>query len=101
MGRTVSHRPEWPPHLNASQLTDPILLTTVAKAFVVTMGDYLRANIFDATEAQPKTNGSIAPIKNDLRSSPDASPYKDHLMFRFWEGPVKQRHGRSSTLPVV
>ncbi|MFT4595826.1 MAG: hypothetical protein ACI9TF_000063 [Paracrocinitomix sp.] len=65
------------------------------------MGDYLRANIFDATEAQPKTNGSIAPIKNDLRSSPDASPYKDHLMFRFWEGPVKQRQGRSSTLPVV
>jgi uncharacterized protein (TIGR02453 family) len=61
-----------------------------AKAFVVTMGDYLRANISDAIEAQPKTNGSIAPINNDLRFSPDASPYKDHLMFRFWEGPVKK-----------
>ena len=61
-----------------------------AKAFVTTMGDYLRANVSDAIEAQPKTNGSIAPINNDLRFSPDASPYKDHLMFRFWEGPVKK-----------
>ncbi len=61
-----------------------------AKAFVTAMGDYLRANVSDAIEAQPKTNGSIAPINNDLRFSPDASPYKDHLMFRFWEGPVKK-----------
>lgn len=61
-----------------------------AKGFVTAMGEYLRDNISDAIEAQPKTNGSIAPINNDLRFSPDASPYKDHLMFRFWEGPVKK-----------
>ena len=61
-----------------------------AKAFVVAMGDFLRDNVSDAIEAQPKANGSIAPINNDLRFSPDASPYKDHLMFRFWEGPVKK-----------
>jgi len=61
-----------------------------AKAFVVALGDVLRDEISDAIEAQPKANGSIAPINNDLRFSPDASPYKDHLMFRFWEGPVKK-----------
>lgn len=69
------------------------------------MGEYLRANISDAVEAQPQPTGSIAPINNDLRFRPDASPYKNHLMFRFWEGPVKktvkQCQGRSSTLPVV
>lgn len=61
-----------------------------AKAFVVALGEELRASISDGIEAQPKTNGSIAPINNDLRFSPDASPYKDHLMFRFWEGPTKK-----------
>lgn len=61
-----------------------------AKAFVVALGEQLRSSISDAIEAQPKTNGSIAPINNDLRFSPDASPYKDHLMFRFWEGPTKK-----------
>ena len=61
-----------------------------AKAFVTAVGSLLQEGISDAIEAQPKTNGSIAPINNDLRFSPDASPYKDHLMFRFWEGPVKK-----------
>ncbi|MEZ5342482.1 MAG: DUF2461 family protein [Acidimicrobiales bacterium] len=40
--------------------------------------------------ASPKTNGSIGPINNDLRFKPDASPYKDHLLFRFWEGASKK-----------
>lgn len=61
-----------------------------AKSFVVALGELLQSDISGAIEAQPKTNGSIAPINNDLRFSPDASPYKDHLMFRFWEGPVKK-----------
>ena len=61
-----------------------------AKAFVSALGAQLQADISEAIEAQPKTNGSIAPINNDLRFNPDASPYKDHLMFRFWEGPVKK-----------
>ena len=30
-----------------------------------------------------------APINNDLRFSPDKSPYKDHLLLRFWEGADK------------
>lgn len=61
-----------------------------AKSFVSDLGEALRERISPALEAIPKTNGSIAPINNDLRFSPDASPYKDHLMFRFWEGPAKK-----------
>ena len=61
-----------------------------AKAFVSAMGDVLGNRISPSIEAQPKTNGSIAPINNDLRFNPTASPYKDHLMFRFWEGPIKR-----------
>ena len=38
----------------------------------------------------PRANGSIAPINNDLRFSPGKSPYKDHLLLRFWEGPEKK-----------
>lgn len=61
-----------------------------AKAFVSAMGEALADAVSPSIEAQPKTNGSIAPINNDLRFSPDASPYKDHLMFRFWDGPTKK-----------
>ncbi|MGI9607620.1 MAG: DUF2461 family protein [Acidimicrobiales bacterium] len=61
-----------------------------AKAFVSAMGDALGDRISTGIEAQPKTNGSIAPINNDVRFNPDASPYKDHLMFRFWEGANKK-----------
>jgi uncharacterized protein (TIGR02453 family) len=61
-----------------------------AKEFVEAMGRYLNDNMSPDIVAIPKTNGSIAPINNDLRFNPDASPYKDHLMFRFWEGPNKK-----------
>jgi len=58
-----------------------------AKAFVVELGELLGDRISGGIEYEPRTNGSIAPINNDLRFSPDASPYKDHLLFKFWEGP--------------
>ncbi len=61
-----------------------------AKAFVVELGEQLADRISGGIEYAPKTNGSIAPINNDLRFKPDASPYKDHLMFKFWEGPEKK-----------
>lgn len=60
------------------------------KAFVVAMGERLADGIAPAVVAQPKANGSIAPINNDLRFSPDKSPYKDHLLLRFWEGENKK-----------
>lgn len=71
----------------------PVYKATVAdpaKLFVTALGNELQTRISDEIEAQPKTNGSIGPINNDLRFSPDASPYKDHLLFRFWEGPSKK-----------
>ncbi len=61
-----------------------------AKAFVVELGELLGDRVSGGIEYAPKTNGSIAPINNDLRFSPDASPYKDHLLFKFWEGPNKK-----------
>ena len=65
------------------------LLAEPTKALVVELGQQLQAKR-PALEAQPKTNGSIAPINNDLRFSPNAAPYKDHLMLRFWEGTQKK-----------
>lgn len=53
------------------------------------MGDELAAAISPQIVAEPKTNGSIAPINNDLRFSPDKT-YKDHLLLKFWEGESKK-----------
>lgn len=75
---------------DANRKTYTATVADPAKAFVKAMGAALADRISPAIEAQPKTNGSIAPINNDLRFSPDATPYKDHLMFRFWEGSDKK-----------
>jgi len=66
------------------------LVATPAKDFVRALLPQLQACIGPDITGAPKTNGSIAPINNDLRFSPDKSPYKDHLLFRFWEGPEKK-----------
>ena len=60
------------------------------KAFVVDLGEALAAAISPSIVAQPKTNGSISPINNDVRFSKDKSPYKDHLLLKFWEGTDKK-----------
>jgi uncharacterized protein (TIGR02453 family) len=60
------------------------------KAFVVDLGQRMAEEISPNIVAQPKTNGSIAPINNDLRFSPDRNPYKDHLLLKFWEGENKK-----------
>ncbi|MEK9509436.1 DUF2461 family protein [Gemmatimonadota bacterium Y43] len=67
-----------------SGLQDP------AKAFVTDLGAALLADLGAEVEAVPRTNGSIGPINNDLRFNPDGARYKDHLLFRFWEGPAKK-----------
>jgi uncharacterized protein (TIGR02453 family) len=61
-----------------------------AKDFVTAMTGRLRATISPLLDGQPKTNGSIAPINNDLRFNPDAFPYKDHLLLKWWEGENKK-----------
>lgn len=60
------------------------------KAFVASLGDWLAAEVSPTITAVPRTNGSIAPINNDLRFNPDRSPYKDHLLLRFWDGEQKR-----------
>jgi uncharacterized protein (TIGR02453 family) len=78
--------PDWFKANKASYESAVVLPT---KAFVAAFGERLREDLPDI-EAQPKTNGSIAPINNDLRFTPDASPYKDHVMLRFWQGAPKK-----------
>lgn len=65
------------------------LVVAPTKALVIALGDALGDELPDLV-AQPKTNGSIAPINNDLRFAPDKPPYKDHVMLRFWEGAPKK-----------
>jgi uncharacterized protein (DUF2461 family) len=60
------------------------------KDFVMTMTDLLQERISPAIVGQPKVNGSISPVNNDLRFNPDTAPYKDHLMVKWWEGGDKK-----------
>ncbi|MCO4762774.1 MAG: DUF2461 family protein [Myxococcales bacterium] len=66
------------------------LIANPTKAFVSALLERLQADISPDITGAPKTNGSIAPINNDLRFSPDKSPYKGHLLLRFWEGAPKK-----------
>ena len=66
------------------------LIAEPAKAFISAIVPLLPEAISPGIEGIPRTNGSIAPINNDRRFSPDKPPYKDHLLFRFWEGPDKK-----------
>ena len=61
-----------------------------AKAFVTAMTERLQAAISPGLIGVPKTNGSLGPIQNDRRFAKGKPPYKDHLLFRFWEGPDKK-----------
>jgi uncharacterized protein (TIGR02453 family) len=75
---------------DANRTSYQSLVVEPTKAFVAAIGERLAAGFAPAIVAQPKANGSIAPINNDLRFSPDKAPYKDHLLLRFWEGPEKK-----------
>jgi uncharacterized protein (TIGR02453 family) len=66
------------------------LVAEPAKAFVEAMNDRLQESISPAIVGLPKTNGSISPINNDLRFAKGKAPYKDHLLFRWWEGANKK-----------
>lgn len=61
-----------------------------AKAFVDALGATLREQISPTIDFAAKTNGSIAPINNDVRFAKDAPPYKDHLLIKFWDGSNKK-----------
>ena len=60
-----------------------------AKEFVIAVGDRLHSDVSPAIQAVPRANGSISPINNDVRFNKNADPFKDYLLFNFWEGPEK------------
>lgn len=86
LGRLPSRTPDW---FKAHRKEYDALLVQPTKALVVDLGAALAKHLPDII-AQPKTNGSIGPINNDLRFSPNKPPYKDHLLLRFWEGATKK-----------
>ncbi|WP_211695835.1 DUF2461 family protein [Mycobacterium spongiae] len=72
-------RPDWEEHV-----------LNPARDLVDDLGAQLTEQISPGLIAEPKVNGSIAPINRDLRFNPDGPRYKDHVMFRFWEGTPKK-----------
>ena len=64
-----------------------------AQAFVVTLGERLRA-IFPDIGYDPRPHGgSLMRIYRDIRFSKDKSPYKTHIGANFWDG---ERRGEGS-----
>ena len=61
-----------------------------AKAFVEAVTESLQSDLSPAIVGVPKVNGSISPINRDIRFSADKTPYKDHLLLKWWEGPDKK-----------
>jgi len=66
------------------------LVAEPAKAFVEAVAAELQATLSPAIVGVPRVNGSISPINRDIRFSADKTPYKDHLLFRWWEGETKK-----------
>jgi len=61
------------------------------KLLVNDVGGLLEESISPEVIYQAKTNGSIAPINNDLRFANEGMPlYKDHFLLRYWQGPTKK-----------
>jgi uncharacterized protein (DUF2461 family) len=66
------------------------LLLQPARQFVDDLGARLVRQISPGLIGQAKVNGSISPINRDLRFDPHGARYKDHLLFRWWEGSPKK-----------
>jgi uncharacterized protein (DUF2461 family) len=66
------------------------LVLQPARQFVTDLGATLAERISPDLIADPKVHGSIAPINRDLRFDPHGPRYKDHLLFRWWEGTPKK-----------
>lgn len=82
-------------YFDAHRATYESALLAPAKAFVVALGEELRARVTPAIRAEPRVNGSILRINRDTRFSADKTPYKDHLDIWLWEGegPSRERPG--------
>lgn len=86
LARLPSRDPKWFKS-NRQQYTR--LVADPTKAFVAALGEKLQ-ELSPHIVAEPKTNGSIGPINNDLRFTPGKAPYKNHVLLRFWEGTPKK-----------
>lgn len=76
---------------DANRSTYEAALLWPARAFVVALGDELRARVSPGIRAEPHVNGSILRMSRDLRFSPERRPYKEHLHLVFWEGAAHSR----------
>jgi uncharacterized protein (DUF2461 family) len=65
------------------------LLLQPSRRFVEDLGTRLAEQISPGLIADATVNGSIAPIHRDMRFAPHGARYKDHLLFRWWEGTPK------------
>lgn len=73
---------------NKPQVTEVLIDPT--KAFVEAMVPVLREQVSPGLTGEPKVNGSISPLNNDVRFAKGRDLYKDHLLVWFWEGASKK-----------
>lgn len=82
-----THDKAW---FDANRAAYQALIAEPAKALVEAVATDLRNELSPAIVGVPRVNGSISPINRDIRFSADKTPYKDHLLFRWWEGEEKK-----------
>lgn len=75
---------------DANRPTYQRLVAEPAKTLVEAVTADLQSELSPAIVGIPRVNGSISPINRDIRFSADKTPYKDHLLFRWWEGEDKK-----------
>ncbi|MYH67521.1 MAG: DUF2461 domain-containing protein [Dehalococcoidia bacterium] len=82
-----THDKAW---FDASRPAYQALIAEPAKALVEAVTAELQHELSPGIVGVPRVNGSISPINRDIRFSADKTPYKDHLLFRWWEGEEKK-----------
>ncbi len=82
-----THDKAW---FDANRKTYDAEVAEPAKAFVEAVTETLQGDLSPAIVGVPKVNGSISPINRDIRFSADKTPYKDHLLMKWWERPDKK-----------
>ena len=72
-----------------------------SKAFVIALGAALQQCVSPDLRAEPRVGGSMFRIANDLRFAQNRPPYKPHLDFAFWQGPLGPRRDPSLILRIT
>ncbi|HEX4661124.1 MAG TPA: DUF2461 family protein [Streptosporangiaceae bacterium] len=66
------------------------LVLQPSRRLVQNLGALLTEQISPGLITDDRVNGSIAPVNRNLRFDPHGARYKDHLLFRWWEGAPKK-----------